>query len=292
MGFLSPIPSIILVLALVLLIAAPFAFLAGRRGGRWRGLPGWIGFWVFFAAVLVCLSRAHPWIGFPVLGLTMFVVVRQYFFLTPIRPGDRWALLAAYLAVPAALWPAAVASEASEGYYFAIPVGLFLTIPVLLALNDRREGMLDSLGRVLFGVLVFVFCAAHLGLMTHQPEGRLELYAILALGAELPQRIAGRLGPGSSSARGLAGVAASLLVAAILGKYVGPLASVPDPHGWILGVLVALVTTAGSFVARAVADDLDMAAAQSVVGRAAFLDRTIPAIYAAPVVFHYLRSVL
>ena len=56
--------------------------------------------------------------------------------------------------------------------------------------------------------------------------------------------------------------------------------------------VLALATAAGALVAKAIADDLDVNAAQSVVGRAAFLDRTIPAIYAAPVVYHYLRSVV
>jgi predicted CDP-diglyceride synthetase/phosphatidate cytidylyltransferase len=291
MGFLSPIPAIILVLALTLLIAAPFSFLAGRRGGRWRGLPGWVGFWVFFAALLVCLSRAHHGISFPVLGLFMVAVLRQYFFVTPIRPGDRWAMLATYLSVPAVLWPTAT-PDPSGGYYFALPALLFLLIPVLLSVNDRREGWLDSLGRVFFGIFVFVFCAAHLGLMVHRPEGRLEFFGILALAADLPQRLAGRLGTGASLGRTLAGIAGGAALAAAIGHFVGPMATVFAPHGWISGILVALASAAGALVAKAIADDLDVNAAQAVVGRAAFLDRTIPAIYAAPVLYHYLRSVV
>lgn len=290
MGFLSPIPPIILLLALALLLAGPFAFLAGRRGGRYRGLPGWIGFWVFFAGLLVCLSRAHAWISFPLLALLMFAALRQYFFLTPVRPGDRWALLAAYLSIPAALWPPL--GEGNSAWYAALPVALFLSMPVLLSVGARREGLLDAMGRVMFGVLVFVFCAAHLGLMTGMPQGRLEFFGILAIVAELLQRLAGRIGSGVGFARAAAGLGASALAAAAVGAWVGPMAMVPSPHGPVTGVLVAGAVAAGRLVAGAVADDLDMAASSTVVGRAAFLDRTIPAIFAAPVVYHYLKSVL
>ena len=60
-----------------------------------------------------------------------------------------------------------------------------------------------QLGRVLLGVLSFVFCPAHLALLVHWPQsGLLELYGVLVLSAELPQRlVTGRSaqGPESSS---------------------------------------------------------------------------------------------
>ena len=46
-----------------------------------------------------------------------------------------------------------------------VPVGLFLLFPVLLSLGSWQDGLLESLGRMLLGVLLFVFCAAHLGLL-------------------------------------------------------------------------------------------------------------------------------
>jgi predicted CDP-diglyceride synthetase/phosphatidate cytidylyltransferase len=70
------------------------------------------------------------------------------------------------------------------------------------------------------------------------------------------------------------------------------MAAVPAVPGAVTGVLVAGAVAGGRLVAGAVAEDLDMAASSTVVGRAAFLDRTIPAIFAAPVVYHFLKSVL
>jgi predicted CDP-diglyceride synthetase/phosphatidate cytidylyltransferase len=40
-----------------------------------------------------------------------------------------------------------------------------------------------------------------------------------------------------------------------------------------------------------VAQDLLRTQSDAMLGRAAFLDRTLPAIYAAPIFYHYLRAV-
>jgi phosphatidate cytidylyltransferase len=285
-----PIPPIILALALALLLAAPFAFLAGRRGGRHRGMPGWVGFWVFFSGLLVLLSRAVPWISFPVLGALMFVAIREYFSLTPVRPQDRWAILASYLSIPCALAPAF--ADNLPLFVAIVPVGVLLLLPVLIASGPRQAGLLDSLGRVLLGALVFVFAAAHLGLMAHQPRGRLELFAILVLFAELLQRVAGRPRPGGERLRPALGVALALAIDAGIGWWLGPLADVPRWQALVAGVIVALAVTAGALVADALAQDLELGAASSRFGRGAFLDRAIPALYAAPVCYHYFRYFL
>ena len=55
------------------------------------------------------------------------------------------------------------------------------------------------------------------------------------------------------------------------------------------GLLVALSVAAAAAVSNAVAADLEMKAASSLVGGGALLDRAVPALYAAPVFFHYLN---
>src|SRR5260221_13984527 len=99
------LPTLVWILAATLALLAPFAVLAGRRGGRYRALPGWILAWSEFAVLIVALSRLSPTISFPLLGAVMFVALKQYFTLTPLRPQDRWAILVAYVSIPLALWP-------------------------------------------------------------------------------------------------------------------------------------------------------------------------------------------
>ena len=283
------IPKLVLIFAATLAIVAPFAVVAGRRGGRYRALPGWIAAWSQFAILIVALSRLDSAISFTLLGLVMFVALKQYFTLTPLRPQDRWAVLVAYISIPLALWPTWAGSFGLLSA--ATVIGLFLLVPVLLSIGPRQPGLLDALGRVLLGVLVFVFCAAHFGLMTRLPPGSLELFGITALLADLPQRLTGRIRPGGERVRPLLGVFASVVIAAAVGATLAPLASTASLHGGVAGGLIALAMAGGSLVSDAVAQDLLRTQSDAVLGRAAFLDRTLPAIYAAPVFYHYLRAV-
>jgi len=283
------LPVLALVLAGAIVAIVPVALLAGRRGGRFRALPGWIGAWAQFAVLLVLLSQATPRVAFPVLGLVMFIALKQWFFLTPLRAQDRWAMFAAYLAVPLALWPAWTGSF--DLLSAATGIGLFLLIPILLAIVPRQPGMLDSLGRVLLGVIVYVFCFAHFGLLTHAPPGRLELFGIVGLAADLPQRLTGRLRPGEERARPVLGVAVSIVAAAAAGAALGPLATVSPVHGATAGAITALAIAGGSLVSDAVAQDLARTASDAMHGRGAFLDRTLPALYAVPVFYHYFQAI-
>ena len=283
------IPKLDWILALVLVLIAPLAILAGRRGGRFRGLPGWIGAWTQFAVLIVALSRVTPVVSFPLLGIVMFVALKQYYFLTPLRPQDRWAIFLSYLAIPLALWPAWGGSF--DLLTAATIVGLFLLIPVLLSIAPRQPGLLDALGRVLLGVFVFVFCASHFGLMRQLPDGSLELFAVTALLADLPQRLIGRMRPGGGRVRPILGVAVGVGMAAGAGVLLAPHAGIAVLHGAVAGALAALGMAGGALVSDAVAQDLERTQSDARLGRAAFLDRTLPVIYAAPVFYHYLKAI-
>jgi len=283
------VPKLVWILAATLALIAPLAILAGRRGGRFRALPGWISAWAQFAILIVVLSRLPYKISFPLLGVVMFVALKQYFTLTPLRPQDRWAIVVAYVSIPLSLWPTWAGSFGLLSA--ATVIGLFLLIPVLLSVVPRQPGLLDALGRVLLGVLVFVFCAAHFGLMTRLPQGSLELFGMTALLADLPQRLTGRIRPGDERVRPFVGLVASVAVAAAVGASLAPLAATAPLHGAVAGSLIALAMAGGSLVSDAVAQDLMRTQSDAILGRAAFLDRTLPAIYAAPVFYHYLRAV-
>jgi len=276
------IPPIILALALALLLVAPFAFLVGRRGGHHRSLPGWVGFWVFLAGLLVALARADRRLSFPLLGILMFMGLKQYFFVTPLRPQDRWAILVAYLSIPLTLWPA---FRGNPVEFLATVTVLLLLFPFLVAMATQQGGFLDSAGRVLVGVLVFVVSAAHLGLMAQLPSGLLELFGLLAFISDLPQRYAGRLRSTGIPARTIGGVAAGAATGCVVGAALARFALLRPVQGAVLGLVVALAVAMGARIADAVAEDLDMSPSAPIVGRRAFLDRTIPALFAAPFFF-------
>jgi predicted CDP-diglyceride synthetase/phosphatidate cytidylyltransferase len=283
------IPQIDLALVAAACIAGLLSLLSRRRGGRFRELPGWAGFWAFATLVLISLSHAPRWVSFPILAALMFAAQRTYFFVAPVRPRDRYAILASYLAVPFALWPAYLGSE--DLFVAVIPVSLFLVIPVFLAIGPPEKGMLDSMGRTLLGVLLFVFCLAHLGLLAHDAHrGVLELYGILVLAAETPQRLAGRFRTGTGWwIKPTLGIPISLLLAISLGFVLGPWAGLDKEDAARAGLLVVIAVTMGALVNQALAEDLSLTHPSARRGRGALLDRIMPAAYAAPVYFHYLN---
>ena len=285
---LGRIPPIDWALGLAVLIAGLVAVTTGRRGGRFRGLPGWGGFWVLFGILLICLSRAHRWVSFPLLALVMFSALRAYFSVAPVRPRDRFAILASYLAIPFALWPAFTGSN--ETFHATMPVTLFLFIPFFLSFGKAEKGLLDAMGRILLGVLFFVFCLAHLGLLVHEPQpGLLGLFGVLVLGAELPQRLAGRFRPGSGWLNPLLGILAGALLAVTLGFWLGPWCGLVEGEGARAGFLVLFAVTLGAQVSEAVAVEISPSPSSHRIGRGAFMNRMVPAVYAAPVFFHYLH---
>ena len=170
-----------------------------------------------------------------------------------------------------------------------VPIALFLVVPVMLAIGAKQEGLLDSVGRTLLGVIFFVFCIAHLGLYVHQPQpGLPQMFGILVIASELPQRMAGRFESGSGWARPLSGILIGLLLAVGLGFKLGPLCGLVEEDGGRAGALVLLAVTMGATVSGAVARDLSLTSSSSQFGRGAFLNRMAPGVYAAPVFFHYI----
>lgn len=277
-------------LAATVLVALLVSLLTGRRGGRFRGLYGWAFFWIGFAILLACLTHAKRWVSFPLLAALMFASLRAYFFVAPVRPADRRAIIASYIAIPLVLYPAYINSV--DMFLATVPALLFLLAPLFVAVGPRSEGLLDSIGRTLLGVIFFIFCTAHLGLLAQLAEvrgGILSLFGVLVLSAELVQRLLGRFRPGERKTLPTLGVVLSLLLVTAIGFWLGPSCGLSDDDGARAAFLVGLAVTAGAIVSNAVAQDLVISSSAARLGRGAFLDRAIPAVYAAPVFYHYLN---
>ncbi len=267
-------------LVAAVLVCGGTALVSRRRGGRLRELPGWALFWSAFAAILIALGRLPRWVSFPALAVLMFAALRTYFFVAPVRRSDRYAILAAYLSIPFALWPAYLGSK--DMFLAMVPVTLFLLVPVFLSTAAEDEGLLDAMGRTLLGVLLFVFCLAHLGLLVHRPPNGLpQLFGVLVLASELPQRVFGRRQTIALVLSGAASTAA--------GWIAGPWVGLGSGDAARAGALVFLAVSLGALVAGAVAHTLAADVPGARLGRGGLLNRMVPAVYAAPVFFHYLN---
>ena len=76
--------------------------------------------------------------------------------------------------------------------------------------------------------------------------------------------------------------------AMVAGWLLAPDVDLVPRHGSLVGLAVAVATTAGGLVSDGIADDLQLGATSTTVGRGSFLQRTAPVVYAAPVYFHAL----
>jgi hypothetical protein len=147
------------------------------------------------------------------------------------------------------------------------------------------------MGRTLLGVLLFVFCLAHVGLLVHQaPPGLPQLFGVLVLAAELPQRLFGRIPGGIGWRRQPLALVLSGTAAAAAGWLAGPWIGLGAGDGARAGSLVFLAVSLGAVVAGAVAQSLAADTPGARLGRGGLLNRMVPAAYAAPVFFHYLSQ--
>lgn len=281
-----PLPTTVLLLAAGIVTAAALILGVRGRGGHFRTLPGWVGFWALFGTLLVCLSRAPKWIGFVILVLLMLAALRAFFTLAPVRPGDRWSILTAYLAVPCALYPA---YTGNVQLFLVMILVMALVLPVLLSFGKAHEGLLDAMGRIILASFFFVFCTAHLGLMAGRPAEMIELFGILVLVSEFPQRLGGTTRHGRSARWPVVGFVSGIAAGCAAGWMAAPLAQMEPRVGAMGGLLVALAVAAGDRVSTALASALELRIPVGLTGTGASLDRMVPAVYAAPV-FHYFLS--
>lgn len=237
-------------------------------------------------ALLAALALAR-WLSPPaavwLTALIAFAGLREYLSLADLRPEDRWAMLAAYLAIP--LQFQLVVSDWYGFFIVAVPVYTFVLVPFLVALGARDpRGSVFSIGAIDFGLFLFVYCLGHFAYLARFSIG-LALFLVLGVAlVDLLER-AVRRGGGGALLTYLAAVPPGFLLAAILGTPAG----LPRLHQLGLAILLPLLVLMGNFTLRRVEVDLGIDPEQLEPGRGRIIDGLRAQLFAAPVVFHYLR---
>jgi phosphatidate cytidylyltransferase len=116
-----------------------------------------------------------------VFAIASFFALREFVALTPIKPADHWALVLAFYVVI----PMQYVLAAGGGYgIFAIfiPVYVFLTLPVLMALRQNVEHYLQRIAKVQWGLMITVYCVSHAPVIARlEPPGHEGRGALLLL---------------------------------------------------------------------------------------------------------------
>lgn len=245
--------------------------------------------WVFFL-----FFNVAEWISFTlavwVLALFSFHALREYFSLVDIRLQDRWGILGAYLSIPFVFY--LIQIDWYGLFIISIPVYAFLIVPFLVVLGSQEaRGTVFSIGAIDFGLFLFVYCMGHIGYLALFSTWMAALLIVAVALCDLVDYVL----------RGLAGsrlkselfkflVAAPLTVAVSL--LLSPWAAIPALHATMLGLLIPVLVLVGDFTISAIESDLGIARARLQPGRGQVIHGIKSYLFAAPVVFHYIRYFL
>lgn len=245
--------------------------------------------WVFFL-----FFNASEWISFSVavwiLALFSFQALREYFSLVDIRLQDRWGIIGAYLSIPFMIY--LIQIDWYGLFIISIPVYVFIIVPFLVVLGgEEAKGTVFSIGAIDFGLFLFVYCMGHIGYLSLFSTW-MAAFLILAVAlCDLVDYVfRDKAGSGLKSALLKFLVAAPLTVAVSL--LLSMWTDIPALHASILGLLIPVLVLVGNFTIGAIESDLGIARARLQPGRGQFIHGVKSYLFAAPVVFHYIRYFL
>jgi len=238
-----------------------------------------------YLAALFGLLALADWYSYTLalwlMAFSSFTALREFYSLLELRPGDRWAVLGAYLSVPFMVW--FIHIDWYGLFIISVPVYVFLVIPFLAALGGgERRGIVLSIGAIDFGLFLFAYCMGHLAYLAFFSV-RICLLVVAAVAVcdlicrGLPLR--------RPLQRYLISAALSVAGMALLSGWSG----IPRGHSIALGVLVPLLVQAGHFTIFAIEEDLGVRPDALEPGRGRVLDSLKAYLFTAPIAFHYLR---
>ncbi|HUU45873.1 MAG TPA: hypothetical protein VM118_09080 [Acidobacteriota bacterium] len=245
--------------------------------------------WAFFLcfAVTRMVSLA---VGVWVLALVSFVALREYFSLINVRLQDRVGILGAYLAIPFMFY--FVLIDWYGMFIISIPVYAFLAIPLLITLGGRQvQGTVFSIGAIDFGLFLFVFCMGHVGyLMRFSIWMAVMLILSVAL-CDIAAAVIERWTLTRGMSLGLrVAIAAPFVVA--LTVLLSPWTAIPLNHSIWLGLMIPVLAVMGQHTSGYIEADLGIREDDLLPGRGQYIDNLKSLLFAAPVVFHYIRYFL
>lgn len=245
--------------------------------------------WSFFTAFAVAEFYsfcAGTWI----IAIISFLALREYFSMAEIRLQDRLAILGSYASIPFMFH--FVNTHWYGMFIVSIPVYGFLAIPLLVSLGGRdKEGTVFSIGVIVFGLFLFVYCLGHVSyLMSYSAW----MAAFLILDVAVCDLIHFLLRRATWPRWRLlaAGCFLPMPLTVLLTVGLSPFTTIPAGHSAILGSLIPVLVAMGRHAGNYVEVDLGVAEETADPGRGQILDNLKSLLFAAPVVFHYLRYYL
>jgi phosphatidate cytidylyltransferase len=242
----------------------------------------WMFFTIFATSEILSFNVAM-WI----LAFLCFMALREYFSMVDIRLQDRWGILGAYLSIPFMI--ILIQYDSYGVFIISIPVYSFLVIPFLITLGGKEiEGTLFSIGLIDFGLFLLVYCIGHIGYLARFSTWWaimlvLNVSVCDLIATFIKKRMKYRL------SRVVIQYVVSAPVTFALTWALSSWTRIPLVHCIFLGALIPALVAIGRHTIRFVERDLGITSDKLLPGKGQVLDNLRSFLYAAPVVFHYLR---
>ncbi len=269
---------------LILLLVSSILLLSARLSRGRLHIPGYLRYlWAFllvFAVADFVSFTPAVWL----LAFISFRALREYFSLVDLRLEDRLGVMGAYVAIPFMIY--LVQIDWYGFFIVSIPVYAFIVIPYLVTVFDEDgRGSLLSIGMIDFGLFFFVYCLGHLAYLAYYSTW---LALLLLLSVTLCKLVST-----CCTSRGrLVGFLLGLPAVVGLSLLLQPWTDVPLVPAVFVGVLIPVLVQMGERTITAIERDLGIDAGNLEPGRGRVLDALATYLFAAPIVFHYLRWIM
>jgi len=242
--------------------------------------------WIF--TLIFAVSETFSFeIAIWILAFLCFMALREYFTLVDIRLQDRWGILGAYLSIPFMI--IFIQFDYYGIFIISIPVYAFLGIPFLVTLGGKEiKGTLLSIGIIDLGLFLLVYCVGHIGYLLLFSTW----WAImLVLNVAICDLIAILLKKSKDHRwrNVLIHYFVSAPIIVIFTLAISYWTKIPWLHCIFLGLLIPALVAIGRHTIRYIEKDIGISSDQLRPGRGQVIDNLRSLLYAAPVVFHYLR---
>lgn len=240
-------------------------------------------FFLIFTVSDVVSFKVAIWI----LAFLCFVALREYFTLMDIRLQDRWGLLGAYLSIPFMI--IFIQIDWYGMFIISIPVYAFLVIPFLITLGGKEtEGTVSSIGAIDIGLFLFVYCIGHIGYLSLFSTWMAIMLVLNVAICDLTALMIGKKEKphqGGAVIRYFVSAPLTVIFTLILSGWTG----IPWIHSLALGILIPVLVAIGRHTITYIESDLGIGSNRLLPGKGQVIDSIGSFLYAAPVVFHYIR---
>jgi phosphatidate cytidylyltransferase len=250
----------------------------------------------FFASLII-----SPHTSLFLFALLSFLALKEYFTMIHTRLEDHRAMFWAFLAIPVQYWW--VFTQWKAMILLFIPVYMFLFIPFRLILVGQPKGIIDSMARIQWGLMAFVYCISYLGFITILPAtesipgGGKALLLYLVFLTEMndvcqyvfgklfgKRKIVPTISPNKTWEGFLGGFFSTLLLAQAL-RF---LSGFSMEASLAAGAIISASGFIGDVVISAVKRDIGVKDSSTLIpGHGGMLDRVDSLAYTAPLFFHF-----